>query len=342
MAYKDITIEELKQSLDIVQVAQMYGELVKSGSNYVYKDDRSISISPSKQIFSNFNGEITGGSVLDLVCYMENLSIADGIKRLKELAGKQEYKLDLAKMIKRKEKEEKKKSINFQKLGYIGVQELRASKSLYADVVDEKENLLGVSLIGDGIRKLFQADFFEPSFKPKLDYIFNRFIGYNSFFKCPSIILRDDTDRIVDVIAYRPQKPANYKEWSSPKYIYKNPTNRGEKFLYPFRKEAEYIAKKEGFFIVGEGIKNALNALVYSVPFITIESSSTKMSDALVSYIRAWYEKGYSIITMFDGDKAGAKAYENFKERTGLEVKNFFAFDSGLDFVDYLQSGESV
>ncbi|HIP59104.1 MAG TPA: DNA primase, partial [Campylobacterales bacterium] len=82
MAYKDITIEELKQSLDILQVAQMYGELVKSGSNYVYKDDRSITISPSKQIFSNFNGEITGGSVLDLVCYMENLSIADGIKRL--------------------------------------------------------------------------------------------------------------------------------------------------------------------------------------------------------------------------------------------------------------------
>ncbi|HIP60015.1 MAG TPA: hypothetical protein EYH01_06270 [Campylobacterales bacterium] len=213
---------------------------------------------------------------------------------------------------------------------------------MYADVVDENENLLGVSLIGDGIRKLFQTDFFEPSFKPKLDYIFNRFVGYNSFFKCPSIILRDDTDRIVDVIAYRPQKPANYKEWSSPKYIYKNSGNRGEKFLYPFRKEAEHIAKKEGFFIVGEGIKNALNALVYSVPFITIESSSTKMSDALVSYIRAWYEKGYSIITMFDGDKAGAKAYENFKKQTGLEVKNFFAFDSNLDFVDYLQSGESV
>jgi hypothetical protein len=44
---------------------------------------------------------------------------------------------------------------------------------------------------------------------------------------------------------------------------------------------------------------------------------------------------------MFDGDTAGAKAYSNFKEQSGLEVENFLDFDSGLDFVEYLQSGVS-
>jgi hypothetical protein len=42
---------------------------------------------------------------------------------------------------------------------------------------------------------------------------------------------------------------------------------------------------------------------------------------------------------MFDGDAAGAKAYSNFKEQSGLDVQNFLDFDSGLDFVEYLQSG---
>ena len=35
------TIEQIKQSLDIITVAEMYGELVKSGSNYKFKNDSS-------------------------------------------------------------------------------------------------------------------------------------------------------------------------------------------------------------------------------------------------------------------------------------------------------------
>ena len=75
------TIEQLKQSLDILTIAELYGKVVKNGANYKYKDNKSIVINPVKQIFSDFNGNILGGSVLDLIIYMEKINLEDGIKK---------------------------------------------------------------------------------------------------------------------------------------------------------------------------------------------------------------------------------------------------------------------
>jgi len=338
------TIEQLKQSLDIVTVAQMYGELSKSGANYKFKDDSSIVINPTKQIFSNFNGDIKGGSVLDLVMYFEKLdSTKLGIERLKELSSLDTYTVDPALQIKRKEEADSKKVIDFQKLGYIGTLELKAVGSKKPAQYLEGNKLVAF-LIFKEFEKLFETKRLPAEYGRKIDYLFTNILGWNDFFKCPSIILRDDTNKIVDIIAYRPNKPENYDKWDNPKYIYKNSHNRGDNFLYPFKKEVETMLNKptaDKFLIVGEGIKNGLNALIYSVPFITLESSSNKISAHLVSYIRSYSEKGYSIIGMFDGDKSGAKAHEDFVTQSGLQINNFLDFNSGLDFVDYLQSGEN-
>lgn len=338
------TIDQLKQSLDIVTVAEMYGELVKNGANYKYKNDSSIVVNPAKQIFSNFNGDIKGGSVLDLVMYMEKKDLQAGIERLKELSSLDTYTVDPALQIKRREEAEAKKVIDFQKLGYIGTLELKAVGSKKpAEYLSKDGNLIGL-LVFKEFEKLFETNRLPAEYKRKIDYLFTHILGWNDFFKCPSIILRDDINKIVDIIAYRPNKPENYDKWDNPKYIYKNSHNRGDSFLYPFRKEVETILNKpnaDKFLIVGEGIKNGLNALVYSVPFITLESSSNKTSDSLIAYIRGYYDRGYSIVGMFDGDKAGAKAHESFIAQSGLQINNFLDFNSGLDFVDYLQSGES-
>jgi hypothetical protein len=340
------TIDQIKQSLDIVTVAEMYGELVKNGANYKFKNDSSIVINPAKQIFSDFNGSILGGSVLDLVMCMEKKDLKAGIERLKELSSLDTYTVDPALQIKRKEEADSKKIIDFQKLGYIGTLELKAVGSKKPiETHFEKENYSILSIINTSVQKLFETDSFPIEYKRKIDYLFSNIVGWNDFFKCPSIILKDDTNRIVDIIAYRPSKPDNYDKWDNPKYIYKNSHNRGESFLYPFKKEVESILikadKSDRYLIVGEGIKNGLNALVYSVPFIALESSSNKISDELISYIRDYHEKGYNIISMFDGDKAGATAHENFKTQSGLHVENFLDFNSGIDFVDYLQSGDN-
>jgi len=334
------TLEEIKQSLDIVTVAEMYGELQKAGSSLIYKDDKSITIHPVKQIFSDFNGNIKGGSVLDLIMYMEKIDdLKNGIARLKELSSLDTYKIDPALQIKRKEKAKENKKIDFKKLGYFGTLELKDSAVIHRPIecLDEHNKLM-YFIVPKELHKLFEAETLPAEYKDKILYMFSSLVGWNKHFECPSIVVRDDNNRIVDLIAYRPNKPATYKDWSDPKYIYKNSHNRGDDFLYPFRKEVQPIINREKYLIVGEGIKNGLNALLYSVPFITLESSANKINNNLINYIRDYHSKGFNVICMFDGDAAGAKAYESFKLQSGLEVDNFLKFDSNQDFVEYLQS----
>ena len=337
------TIEQIKQSLDIITVAEMYGELIKNGANYKFKNDTSIVINPSKQIFSNFNGDITGGSVLDLVMYFEKLDTKAGINRLKELSSLDTYIVDPALQIKRKEEAKAKKVVDFKKLNDWGMQELSLVGMHKPIEYQDKEGKILYFLVPSELEKLFETKQLPAEYKQKLDYMFSNLIGWNKHFNCSSIVIKDDTGRIVDLIAYRPNKHQNYNEWSNPKYIYKNSHNRGENFLYPFRKEVESIlfkaTNKDKYVVVGEGIKNGLNALLYSVPYIPLESTSNKISEKLISYIRDLHEKGHDIIGMFDGDKAGKKAHENFVEHSGLQISNFLDFNSGTDFVEYLQSG---
>lgn len=349
------TTKQLKESLDILEVAKTYGELIKAGANYTYKDNKSITISPSKQIFSDFNGNITGGSVLDLIMLMENIwtppssqtkdEISQGIKRLKEFNGLDTYVVNPALQIKRKEEAKEKKVIDFDKLDYIGKKELKeVNVKLPAECLN-KDNVLTHYIVYNEYKKLFETDTITADAKAKINYLFKNIIGWNEFFKCPSIIIKDDKNKIVDIIAYRPVKPAKFDNWTNPKYIYKNSHNRGVDFLYPFRKEVETILSKQQsdkYLIVGEGIKNGLNALLYSAPFLTLESTSNKLSDELLSYIKSYHDKGYNIIGMFDGDKAGLNAFNKFLEQIKLPIKNFLDFNSNLDFVDYLHTGDDA
>lgn len=340
------TIEQLKNELDIVTVAENYGELVKSGDNYKFKNDSSIVINPVKQIFSDFGkNDIKGGSVLDLIMLMEKLNKAGAINKLKELNGVETYHVNPELQIKRKEEAEQVKEVDFQKLGYFGKKALDAVGFRFPVLIEDEYNKpLGWNL-DTNYQKLFETMMLPPEAKLKIDYLHKNILGWDEYYRCPSIIIRDDNNRIVDLIAYRPQKPENYDNWSDKnKYFYKNKNNRGENFLFPFRKEFESILFKQTedrYFIVGEGIKNGLNALLYSVPFLSLESSSDKLDQRLIDYIKDLVNRGFSLITMFDGDKAGHKAFENFKNSTGLNCKNFLQFNSGLDFVDYLQSEDN-
>ncbi len=335
-------LEQIKKSLDIVTIAELYGELEKSGANYRYKDDHSIVINPAKQIFSNFNGDITGGSVLDLIAYMEKLEIKEAIKRLKELAGADTYKIDPTLQVKRKEEATKKKVVDFRSLGLFAKNDLTTGQSkkpipIIFDDAPQKNHLM----VNNAYHKLYERKEFPLDYQKKFDYLHQRIIGYDEFFKCASIIIRDRHGKVVDKIAYRPVKPNNFDKWSDPKYIYKNSHNRGINFLYPFQEEVEKIVNREKYIIVGEGIKNAVNALIYSAPYITIESTSNNIPTELINYLKDYKERGFGIVCMFDGDKAGLKAYERFKEQTGINADNHLDFTTGVDFTEYIIGSES-
>ena len=328
-------LNTIKQNLDIVTIAELYGELEKTGSNYRYKQDHSIVINPVKQIFSNFNGDITGGSVLDLIMYMEKLDIKAGIKRLKELAGADTYQVDPEVRIKRSQEASRKKVVDFRALGLFARNDLTAGQS-HKPVIVEIEPDPGYLMVNDAYVKLYERTQFPLEYQRKFDYLHRKIIGYDAFYRCPSIIIRDTTDRVVDKIAYRPQKPDKYDNWNDPKYIYKNSHNRGSNFLYPFQIEIEKIIKREKHLIVGEGIKNAVNALIYSAPFVTIESTSNRLSPELITYLTGHQERGTGIICMFDGDAAGEKAHKQFTDQTGIQAPNHLDFGSGIDFTEYI------
>jgi hypothetical protein len=336
MSTEQPSIEELKTSLDIITIAEMYGELIKTGANYKFKDDTSIVINPSEQFFKNFSDSDASakGSVLDLICYMEKCDLATGIKKLKELNGVDTYHVKPEVQVKRKEEATKKKTVDFRKLGLFAKNDLAAGQGKKPYELDI-DGVLSLS-INPIYHKLFERETFPIDNKTKIDYLYSKIIGYDEYYQCTSIIIRDATGKVVDKCAYRPIKPANYDNWIDPKYIYKNSHNRGDNFIYPFQSEVEKIIKREKYFIVGEGIKNAVNALLYSAPFISMESTSNQINQKLLDYIIELKDRGFGVVCMFDGDKAGLKAYNQFKEQSGLDAINHLDFKSNIDFTEYM------
>lgn len=185
--------------------------------------------------------------------------------------------------------------------------------------------------------KLFESDMLIRARLSVVRYIMKHIVGYSSFFKCPAIIIRDGINRVVDIAYYRPQLEGK----KLPKYLYKSnekkPIKRGEYFLYPFQIEVERLIAKNDTIFIGEGLKNALNAIIYEIPYISIEGAANKLNNSMIDYITNLQQRGKSILTAFDGDDAGYRAYKAFCEALNEEFINVIELDSGDDFTDCIK-----
>jgi len=343
-------LEALKSKLDIITLAESYGFEFKqpSGNRYravknLLRDEKTSSLdffSDTQKFYDR--GTADGGDVIDLIGKMEHLDATQSIIRAKELAGEDTYSVEKreAKPVKKKVKK-----IDFNQLQKQALQELQAVKSPTPFIELIKEDK-GGKIISEELNinkrygKLFEGLSFAVGLKPKFEYIFNHLLGWSDFWQSPTLILKDLDGRVVDIVAYRPHDKKTGQEISGMKYYYKNFNGRGERFIYPYQKEVERIAEREEYIIIGEGLKNALNALIYGVPFITIESTGNvlKLSDSLKETILSYIAKGWGVATAFDGDNAGEKAYRNFLSLLGFEVDNILDFTSNKDFVEYLKA----
>ncbi len=186
--------------------------------------------------------------------------------------------------------------------------------------------------------KLFEGTYVEYVDAPVAKYIFGTVIGYCNYFAAPVIILRDRNGDVVDNVKYRPFRDG-YE--TLPKYLQEKsinkPEGRGKDFLYPFQMEMERLIKKEGFVFIGEGLKNAVNALIRSVPYISIESASNVKNQQLIDYINKWFQDGVVVYGAMDGDAAGEKAFNAVASQMAFSIENLLDFESGLDFTDYLR-----
>ena len=208
--------------------------------------------------------------------------------------------------------------------------------------LEEEENgvitrhIPSVMMVHENFKKLFEGIYINDVSQSITDYLFATTLGFDSYFNCPVIIIHDGEGNVVDLIKYRPNRKGydNLPKYLQEKSINK-PKSRGEAFLYPFQTEMERLIKKEGFAFIGEGIKNALNALVRSVPFVSIESVSNVGSKKIIDYVANLHKDGIKIFSAMDGDKAGRKAFEEIRERFDFSIDNLLDFESDMDFTDY-------
>jgi hypothetical protein len=53
------------------------------------------------------------------------------------------------------------------------------------------------------LSQLFEG-YLLPTEEKFAKYIFSKIIGYDSFFDCPVIIIRDESENVIDIVRYRP------------------------------------------------------------------------------------------------------------------------------------------
>jgi hypothetical protein len=353
-----ITLDEVKSKIDIISLAERYGFEFKSpsGTRYravknLFRDDKTSSLdffSDSQRYYDRGDSSLRGDAI-DMIAFFEGLDQNEAIAKAKEISGTDTYKVETRRdPIEQKPKE--KKIIDFDQLANNARKELQESikynprlitinQALPNGFVKETQN---IAHIHSEYHKLFETSSLEEKYYKKLSFIFKNILGYSTFWKSPTIILRDRKNRVVDLVAYRPRDKDTLEEIKGMKYYYKNFLERGEDFVYPFEDLVKRIAEKEKYIVVGEGLKNALNALVYNVAYITIESTGNilNISPALIEEINIFLEKGFGLVTAFDGDPSGEKAYHQFISLTGFVAENVFSFDSNIDFVEYVRGSK--
>ena len=350
-------LTELKSKVDIVELIGSYITLKKTGANYSAccpfhgELTPSFSVSPAKEIFHCFGCGV-GGDSIKFIELFDKIDTGHAIGRLKDFINEPNtYVIHNQKSRPPKPEpiEKETKTIDLNKLAYFGKKQLQDGQKIMNYIVTFENEGVDKLHIDERYAKLFEAKsgLMSAKYEQKINFLFGRILGYDSFYNAPSIILMDRDNTIVDYIIYRPTKPANYNNWSNPKYIVKNSEGRGDNFIYPFEKYVSKLIEREKYFLVGEGIKNAVNALIYGIPFISVESTSNISNPKLIAEIKRLIACGYAFETAFDGDgwdeKAenwtkGKLAFETFKKETGLKANNILDFKSGIDFTEHMVS----
>jgi hypothetical protein len=202
------------------------------------------------------------------------------------------------------------------------------------------ENISSYLKVPRYTEKLFEGAYIKNVDVSVARYIFGTIVGYCNFFSSP-IIIRDYTGSVVDIAKYRPFHQG-YE--NLPKYLYEKsvnkPQNRGLDFLYVFQREMERLISKYRYVFVGEGLKNAINALIRSVPYISIESTSNVKNQKISEYIQNLYQSGIRVYGAMDGDKAGKTAFDTMNGLLERSIENLIDFESDMDFTDYLRKEE--
>ena len=305
-------INEIRLSVDIVDIVSRYISLTKKGKNYFgvcpfHEDgDPSLSVSPDKQIFSCFSCH-TAGNVFKFLMEYEHISFIEAVKMVADISG---INIDI-KTIKNTNVKQNKiydvydigqkfyvNNINTQ-FGKTA-KEYLINRGINEEMIKEFEIGLAIKSTNTLSKLLEQKDFKE---KDLIDsgLIVKDDKGFHDFFYDRVMFPLHDING--KVIGYSGR--IYYKDDNAPKYINskEHPLFKKGEFVYNYQK-AKNECRIKNTVIIMEGFMDVIRAYSVGVKNVvaTLGTAFTKEHANLIKKLAK------NVIICFDGDKAGAKA----------------------------------
>lgn len=301
---RDSTISDLKERIDILEVAELYVKLKKAGSSFKgfspFQSERTPSflVSPSKGIWHDFSSG-QGGDAIKLVMLLEGLTFPEAVEKLCSMYNIQvEYE-------------------NSQKAEKISSTPLEIYKDWCVEQLHKNRNAIKY-LHNRGLTDASIAKF-EIGYSPNSNEIVN-FIRSSTITENEAIItgiadlgdnglygrfvnrimfpVRDHTGKLCGfsgrTLGTHPAKYVNTKE---------TPLFHKSSLMYGFDKAKEAISKK-GFFVLSEGQMDVIMEHQVGLKY-AFASMGTALTEKHVKIIGRFAKKG---IIAYDGDAAGINA----------------------------------
>jgi len=336
---KSTIIDTLKNTLDIVEVAELYVELKKAGSLFKglspFQSEKTPSfiVTPSKEVWHDFSSG-QGGDAIKLVQLVETLTFPEAVEKLCDM-----YNI----------------AVEYDDSGHV---EHLSSVPLeiYKDWCIEKllQNKVALKYLKDrGVTDASISEFeigYSPSSREVVDFVRNSVmtendaiavgiidIGdnglYGRFIERIMFPIRDHTGKLCGysgrTIGTHPAKYVNTKD---------TPLFHKSSLMYGFDKARDVIAKKN-FFVLTEGQMDVVMQHQVGLKY-TFASMGTALTPLHVKILGRYAKKG---IIAYDGDSAGVKAAFKAAElfiRSMIDVK-VVIFDNGEDPADLIASGRA-
>ncbi|MEG1597173.1 MAG: DNA primase [Bacilli bacterium] len=321
-------IDQIRRSVDIVEVISDYLPLVSKGKNYFgvcpFHDDTnpSMSVSRDKQIYKCFSCGASG-NVYNFLMDYEHISFKEALAILSDKTGiklegikiKSDNKYDdlykLYDLTNKFYQNNLSSNLGKKALSYL------ESRKITLDLIKEFE--IGLSLGDNGLTKLLTS---KKTSIEQLETIGLSNNGYDTFNSRITFPLKDISNHIVGFSG------RIYDDSSQNKYLNTKETVIFKKglMLYNYSNSKEYIRTTKNV-IVMEGFMDVIRAFSVDIKN-TIALMGTAMTKEQASLIK---RLATNVILCFDGDNAGMHATSvnaDILDKLGCNVKVVELFDS--------------
>jgi len=305
-------INEIRNSVDIVDIVSRYISLTKKGKNYFgvcpfHEDgDPSLSVSPDKQIFSCFSCH-TAGNVFKFLMEYEHVSYIEAVKMIADIAGiSVDIQVGKGSFVKQS------KIYDIYDIGQkfyvnnINTQYGKEAKIYLNDrgINDEmiKEFEIGLAIKSTNtLSKLLEKKEFKDKDLQDSGLVVKDEKGFHDFFYDRVMFPLHDINN--KVIGYSGR--IYYQDKDAPKYINskEHPLFKKGEFVYNYYR-AKNECRVKNTVIIMEGFMDVIRAHSVGVKNVvaTLGTAFTKEHANLIRRLAK------NVIICFDGDKAGAKA----------------------------------